>query len=259
MTTPTTPAHTSDTQPDHQRRLTTYERYLRTDELLALQKPAAERLHPDELTFQTVHQTFELWWKVPLQQFNMASALLSDEEYPQAAWALRRAVTAQTVVMHALRQLEFITPADFLIIRAGLEDGSGGDSPGFRAILRTAPDLWDSFSAALDRVGISLLELYTNPKAQPALYDCAEALTDFDEQFHLFRAAHLKLAERNLGLRAIGTGGTPMPALEKTLRDLLFLPLWEVRDALLAQAQRQQGQSAGTSSSAHPPVTGHGQ
>lgn len=259
MTTPITQANSSDTPSNQQRRHTTYERYLRTDELLALQKPAAERLHPDELTFQVVHQTFELWWKVTIQQFNTASALLSDEDYPQAAWALRRAVTAQTVVMHALRQLEFVSPANFLIIRAGLEDGSGGDSPGFRAILRTAPDLWDSFSAALDRAGISLLALYTDPHAHPALYDCAEALTDFDEQFHLFRAAHLKLAERNLGLRAIGTGGTPMPALEKTLRDLLFLPLWEVRDALLEQAHRQQGQSADTSSSAHPPVSGHGQ
>ena len=29
-----------------------YERYLRTDELLALQKPAAERAHHDELLFQ---------------------------------------------------------------------------------------------------------------------------------------------------------------------------------------------------------------
>ena len=28
-----------------------YERYLRTDELLALQKPPEESLHPDELTF----------------------------------------------------------------------------------------------------------------------------------------------------------------------------------------------------------------
>ncbi|MGZ3681254.1 MAG: hypothetical protein ACXWQR_22745, partial [Ktedonobacterales bacterium] len=172
--------------------------------------------------------------------FNMASGFLNDDDYARAAWALRRAVTAQTVVMHALRQLEFVAPADFLTVRAGLEDGSGADSPGFRAILRTAPDLWDSFSAALDRAGVSLLALYADPHAHPALYDCAEALTDFDEQFHLFRAAHLKLAQRNLGLRAIGTGGTPMPALEKTLRDLLFLPLWEARDALLEQAHQRQ-------------------
>ena len=31
-----------------------YERYLRTDELLSLQKTAEEFLHPDEMTFQVV-------------------------------------------------------------------------------------------------------------------------------------------------------------------------------------------------------------
>ena len=33
-----------------------YERYLRTDELLSLQKTPEERVHRDELLFQTVHQ-----------------------------------------------------------------------------------------------------------------------------------------------------------------------------------------------------------
>ena len=37
-----------------------YERYLRTDELLALQKTEEERSHHDELLFQTVHQSSEL-------------------------------------------------------------------------------------------------------------------------------------------------------------------------------------------------------
>ena len=40
-----------------------YERYLRTDELLALQKPPAELLPPDEMTFQVVHQASELLQK----------------------------------------------------------------------------------------------------------------------------------------------------------------------------------------------------
>ena len=40
-----------------------YERYLRTDELLALQKPPEEMLHPDELTFQVTHQASELLMK----------------------------------------------------------------------------------------------------------------------------------------------------------------------------------------------------
>ena len=41
-----------------------YERYLRTDELLALQKTPEEQAHRDELLFQTVHQASELWLKL---------------------------------------------------------------------------------------------------------------------------------------------------------------------------------------------------
>jgi tryptophan 2,3-dioxygenase len=40
---------------------TDYERYLRTDELLALQKTPETMAQRDELLFQTVHQTSEIW------------------------------------------------------------------------------------------------------------------------------------------------------------------------------------------------------
>ena len=220
-----------------------YERYLRTDELLALQKPEDERLHPDELTFQVVHQTFELWWKMTAQQLRRATEQLQSGGYGEAARALRRAVSAQGVIMQAMRQLEFVSPADFLVIRTGLGDGSGADSPGFRAILRAAPDLWDAFEGALARETTTLVALYADPQTHPSLYDCAEQLTDFDETFHVFRAAHLKLAQRNLGLQATGTGGTPMEILARTLGDLLFPALWEARDALLAQVQASQAAS----------------
>lgn len=223
-----------------QRGKTMYERYLRTDDLFELQKPDDERLHPDELTFQVVHQTFELWWKVTVQQLRLTMTQLQSGGYGEAARALRRAVSAQGVVMLAMRQLEFVSPADFLVIRAGLGDGSGGDSPGFRAILRTAPDLWEAFEGALAREQTTLVDLYAAPQAHPALYQCAEELTDFDETFHVFRAAHLKLAQRNLGLQATGTGGTPMEMLVRTLGDLLFPALWEARDELLARVQEEQ-------------------
>lgn len=213
--------------------LSTYERYLNTDELLSLQKPPEERINPDELTFQVVHQTIELWWKMTAQQLDVATDDLGAGHGEEAARALRRAVSAQVVVMQAVRQLEFVSPRDFLAFRGALGDGSGASSPGFRALLRRAPKLWQAFSGALDAAHVSLLDIYLAPEEHRALYECAEALLDFDEQFHLFRAAHLKLAERNLGLRAIGTGGTPMPSLEQTLRDLLFPDLWRVRDDLL--------------------------
>lgn len=222
------------------RRETTYERYLRTRDLLALQKPSSERLHPDELVFQVVHQTFELWWKTTVELLQRAGDHLDRAEAGDAAICLRRAVEAQSVVMLAMRQLEFVPPADFLIIRGGLGDGSGTDSPGFRAILRSAPALWEAFSRMLERTGVSLVALYREPRAHPDLYACAEELTDFDEQFQIFRTAHLKLAQRHLGPHAVGTGGVPLSALERTLRDALFPPLWAARDELLAEA------SAGT-------------
>jgi len=250
MTAQATPQHTP------RRRATVYETYLRTDELLALQKPPAERLHADEVTFQIVHQTFELWWKLTVEQFQAAIEQLEAGRADLAARTIRRAVSAQSVVLQALRQLEFVAPADFLVIRTGLGNGSGSESPGFRAILRTALPLWEAFAAALERAGTTPVDLYADPRVHTNLYDCAEALTDFDEQFHLFRAAHLKLAQRNLGLRAIGTGGTPMPQLERTLHDLLFAPLWEARDALLQRAQ--EAQQAQQTQSKDSLVSGHG-
>jgi tryptophan 2,3-dioxygenase len=225
--------------PPYKRRRTTYETYLHTDELLSLQKSPEQRLHPDELTFQVVHQTFELWWKVTIEHLLLATSLLQQGQVGEAARVMRRAVSEQSLVTAALRQLELVAPRDFLRIRTGLGNGSGGESPGFRGILRATPDLWESFAGALQTSGLELVDLYLDPARSPAFYECAETLTDFDEQFHLFRAAHLKLAQRNLGLRAIGTGGTPMPALEKTLQDLLFPELWEVRDELLARTSAE--------------------
>ena len=173
----------STTQTSHtprQRKQTMYERYLRTDELLDLQKPDEERLHPDELTFQVVHQTFELWWKMTIQQMRRATEQLRSGGYGEAARALRRAVSAQGVG-HRRCATRIRLARHFLVIRTGLGDGSGADSPGFRAILRATPDLWEAFEGRW-RVNISRPGRYLmTPLAHPALYDCAEELTDFDE------------------------------------------------------------------------------
>jgi tryptophan 2,3-dioxygenase len=224
---------------------TVYERYLRTTELLQLQKPEQERLHPDELTFQVVHQSIELWWKVSVQQLATARQALDAGRPGEAARALRRAASQQELARQLMRQLEFVSPVDFMTIRAGLENGSGMDSPGFRGILRAAPTLWDAFAGALERAGLTLVDVYGRSVEHASWYECAEALIDFDEQFHLFRAAHLKLAERHLGLRTVGTGGTPIELLERTLHDLLFPDLWAMREELVARAQAEQAASNG--------------
>ena len=56
-----------------------YERYLRTDELLALQKTPEEWAHRDELLFQTVHQSSELWLKLGVRRGRGGDARCSRE------------------------------------------------------------------------------------------------------------------------------------------------------------------------------------
>ena len=55
-----------------------YERYLRTDELLALQKTPEEQAHRDELLFQTVHQASELWLKLAWREAEEATRLIEQ-------------------------------------------------------------------------------------------------------------------------------------------------------------------------------------
>jgi tryptophan 2,3-dioxygenase len=57
-----------------------YERYLRTDELLALQKVPDELTRRDELLFMTVHQSSELWLKLATFEVETAVGLLGNGE-----------------------------------------------------------------------------------------------------------------------------------------------------------------------------------
>ena len=55
-----------------------YERYLNTEELLALQKGPSEWVHRDELLFQVTHQSSELWLKLCWNDAAAAAEALRD-------------------------------------------------------------------------------------------------------------------------------------------------------------------------------------
>jgi len=57
--------------------------------------------------------------------------------------------------------------------------------------------------------------------------------------FQLFRTQHLNLARRMIGPNSVGTGGTPMALLERTLKDVFYPELWEVRNRLTQLASEQ--------------------
>ncbi len=216
-----------------------YERYLRTEELLSLQKPEHELVHHDELQFQVVHQVFELWWKESAFELRTIRTLLQHYNLPPALHLLQRVIRTQYLLLDNLRMLETMTPWDFHGFRKALNDGAGTDSPGFHALMTISPLLWDDFQAFLQHEQVTLVDVYMHTDRYPLLLAFAEALIDYDEVFQLFRAQHFKLAQRMIGPGAIGTGGTPMEVLERTLKDVFYPELWQVRNQLTDIANKQ--------------------
>ena len=218
---------------------TVYERYLRTEELLSLQKPEDELTHHDELQFQIVHQVFELWWKETAFELYTIRALLQEYNVPPALRLLQRVIQIQHLMLSNLRMLETMSPWDFHAFRKVLDDGAGTDSPGFHVLMTISPLIWDDFRALLVHEEVTLTDIYIKADRYPLLMAFAEGLTDYDEVFQIFRTQHFKLAQRMIGPGSIGTGGTPMEILERTLRDMFYPELWEVRNQLTKIADEQ--------------------
>src|ERR1700721_793498 len=72
---------------------TDYERYLRTAELLALQKSPTELLHKDEMTFLVVHQSSELLMKGAAFELDRATEPLEQPDYGTSTRLIRRAIS----------------------------------------------------------------------------------------------------------------------------------------------------------------------
>jgi tryptophan 2,3-dioxygenase len=215
---------------------TDYERYLRTDELLSLQKTPDEQLHRDELLFQTIHQSAELWLKLACFEIDTAMDRLGRDEIWPAIRLLRRASDALDLVNNNTLMLEHLAPADYHIVRNGLGHGSGFDSPGFRNIHERGPKLNEVFHAVLQRRGVDVATLHRESSAFEDVYQLAERLIDIDSRIMLWRTLHLRLVERVIGGKVIGTQGTPVEVLGRRLEVRYFPELWEVRNQLTKEA-----------------------
>src|SRR5207244_9224226 len=88
---------------------TDYERYIRTDDLLALQTPIDQLSHPDELTFQVVHQSSELLMKGAAWELERARIKITEDDCANAARLMRRANAMLQHPISLLHILETIT------------------------------------------------------------------------------------------------------------------------------------------------------
>ncbi len=216
-----------------------YERYLRTDELLALQPEAAGWAHRDELLFTTVHQSSELWLKLAWTEVEEATRLVEEGDVPAALRLLRRASLCLQLVTAQLDMLEQMSPWEYQVVRGQLGHGSGFDSPGFREIRRVTPPLGQAFSQAVRDRGLTLAELYVRGREHEDLYQLAEALIEWDERLTVWRMRHYKVVSRIIGDRVVGTQGTPVELLGGLIKQTFFPELWEVRNRLTERANEQ--------------------
>jgi tryptophan 2,3-dioxygenase len=161
---------------------TDYERYLRTDELLSLQKSAREVSHRDEHLFQAVHQTSELWLKFACGELEDAIPLVESAQAAEAIRLLRRANDTLSLVIDQLHMLEHISPIDYAVVRTALGHGAGFDSPGFRRVHHLTPLLGAAFERLLETRGLTLREVYEQGHSRDNEYQLAEQLITWDER-----------------------------------------------------------------------------
>lgn len=208
-----------------------YARYMRTDRLLDLQRRSDEMVHRDELLFQIVHQSTELWLKLACTELRKAADDIDNSDLNSATALLTRASLAMCLITDQLEMMRHLAPWDFQTIRTVLGHGSGSDSPGWLSVRRDSRSIGKAFTSFVRNHGVDLAEIYRTEQ-HSEVHRLAEALIEWDERVSLWRLRHFKITARLIGHDATGTQGTPVAMLTKLISHRLFPELWEIRSFL---------------------------
>ena len=114
----------------------TYSEYLRLEELLKLQtgvEGETRNISNDELHFILVHQNFELWFKLVINELTctrniLSSAYVEETKLPQAVHHMERVIETFKLMSQQWRVMETLEPQDFLNFRDELGTASGFES-----------------------------------------------------------------------------------------------------------------------------------
>jgi len=112
----------------------TYTSYLAVDELLKLQRPLSTGPEHDEMLFIIIHQTYELWFKQIIHEFQEAQRAMEsgDSHYSLAILGRIRTILKDCVTQIDI--LETMTPLQFNAFRSYLSSSSGFQSAQFRMV-----------------------------------------------------------------------------------------------------------------------------
>ncbi|MCW2781849.1 MAG: kynA [Marmoricola sp.] len=188
----------------------------------------------------------------------------------KARHMLTRMHVIERVLVQQIDVLETMTPQDFLEFRQRLAPASGFQSVQFRELeflsgakdagyvdrfrgltaieterlaRRLAePTLWDGFVHVLDQAGLgtssdaaitaSLRSVAHDRSSYADVWGLAEALLQHDELAASWRARHVVMVERMIGVKT-GTGGSSGAPYLRSRLELKYFPLlWDLRSAL---------------------------
>jgi tryptophan 2,3-dioxygenase len=112
----------------------TYANYLDLEKLLTMQKPRSSPPEHDEMLFIIIHQTYELWFKQLLHEFEKIKGDFSAGDLFGAIHSFKRTRTIMKVLVAQIDILETMTPSSFSSFRDRLETASGFQSVQFREL-----------------------------------------------------------------------------------------------------------------------------
>jgi tryptophan 2,3-dioxygenase len=210
-----------------------YEKYLNTQRLLACQEDFGSFINEDELMFQIVHQSEELWMK--LIGYSLLGIIdhMEQRNTNRVITLFRRVHIIQNLMIDHLPVLETMSPAEYQPIRLKLGNGSGQESPGFNSLLSLINPLWETYKTHyLEHFGKTIEQVYHSDYQHDDCYMVAEALADYDELFQKFRYNHIQLIHRTIGLGARSLKGRSVELLNRGMSQKLFPELWEIRNQM---------------------------
>lgn len=230
-----------------------YEIYLRTRELYALQTEASELTVGDELLFQVMHQTQELWLKSASFEVVALVAALDAGSLYDAIATLDRIVLIHRCLAEEIRILHTLTPDTFQTIRRNLGNGSGLESPGYNRMLAAAEAAEGALDRALARCAVDVKGLYAPTRkgetedTRAGLKRIAELYIDWDDAFQSWLVAHFNLVRRTIGVHRTvkALDGFPTQALAPRMTKPLFPTLWDARVEMTQAWTREGGHAPG--------------
>ena len=184
----------------------TYSEYLRLEELLKLQdgvKGEKRKISNDELHFILVHQNFELWFKLVINELKctrdiLASDYVEETKLPQAVHHMDRVIEIFKLMSQQWRVMETLEPQDFLNFRDELGTASGFESVQMREMESLMGSKWiDGKLVGNIENGKSLYDVtcewLERTPIQGSVYNSKEDQTKVDEFIKEYLSAHKKL------------------------------------------------------------------